>query len=108
MRIRAWVARRGRARAGDGRVFGRHLDAGDGRDDPTATGPQRDLERAGGGGDADQVTIVGFAFEPSTVTAGEGGDTIDDHERGRTSTHTFTLDDGSVDEDARTGAPPST
>ena len=48
------------------------------------------------------MTIAGFAFDPSTVTVSGPTDitiTNDD-----SATHTFTLDDGSVDETIEPGA----
>lgn len=50
-----------------------------------------------GGGGGTAITIAGFAFDPSTLTvSGETTITITNNDD---TTHTFTLDDGSVDQE---------
>jgi plastocyanin len=66
-------------------------DGGNGGDDGGATG--------GGGGTA--ITIEGFAFSPSTLqVSGETTLTITNED---SASHTFTLDDGSVDQELGEG-----
>ena len=58
----------------------------------------------GDGGPADgvvTVTIAGFAFEPATVTLTEGDSLTIRNED--TASHTFTMDDGSIDESLASG-----
>jgi plastocyanin len=56
----------------------------------------------GGAGGGTSITIEGFAFSPSTVqVSGETTLTITNEDG---ATHTFTLDDGSVDEEVASGA----
>ena len=52
-----------------------------------------------GGGNA--IVIAGFAFDPSTITVSEPTEvTITNND---SATHTFTLDDGSIDEEIGSG-----
>jgi plastocyanin len=56
----------------------------------------------GGGGGGVTMTIAGFAFDPDTITvSGPTEVTITNED---SATHTFTLDDGSVDETVEPGA----
>ena len=56
----------------------------------------------GGGGGGTTITIAGFAFDPDTITlSGPTEVTVTNED---TTTHTFTLDDGSVDETVDPGA----
>jgi plastocyanin len=56
----------------------------------------------GGGGGGTTITIAGFAFDPDTITvSGPTEVTVTNQD---TTTHTFTLDDGSVDETVEPGA----
>jgi plastocyanin len=51
----------------------------------------------GGGGGGDTVVIEGFAFDPSTITvSGPTELTITNND---SATHTFTLDDGGLDQE---------
>jgi plastocyanin len=66
---------------------------------PTATGPTATGETngggGGGGGGGTEITIEGFAFNPSTITvSGPTEVTVTNND---TAPHTFTLDDGSAD-----------
>jgi plastocyanin len=67
---------------------------------PTATGPtgatgETDGGGGGGGGGGTEITIEGFAFNPSTITvSGPTEVTVTNND---TTAHTFTLDDGSAD-----------
>ncbi|HYJ59835.1 MAG TPA: cupredoxin domain-containing protein [Actinomycetota bacterium] len=54
------------------------------------------------GGEPGALVIVDFAFEPPDVLAGEDG-TLTITNEGDTD-HTFTMDDGSIDEDLAPGA----
>ena len=64
------------------------------RQPPAATG--------GGGGGGTTITIAGFAFDPDTITvSGPTEVTVTNED---STTHTFTLDDGSVDETVEPGA----
>jgi plastocyanin len=49
-----------------------------------------------------QLTIVDFAFQPSAVLAGAGGSLTITNEG--STTHTFTMDDDSIDEELEPGA----
>jgi plastocyanin len=63
-----------------------------------ATGATGDTGGAGGG---TAITIAGFAFDPASLTvSGETTLTITNDD---TAAHTFTLDDGSVDEEIGAG-----
>jgi plastocyanin len=56
---------------------------------------------ATGGGGGTTITIQGLAFDPSTLTvSGETTITITNND---STTHTFTLDDGSVDQEIPAG-----
>ena len=56
----------------------------------------------GGGGGGTTITIAGFAFDPDTITlSGPTEVTVTNED---SATHTFTLDDGSVDETVEPGA----
>ena len=55
-----------------------------------------------GGGGGTTITIAGFAFDPDTITvSGPTEVTVTNED---SATHTFTLDDGSVDETVEPGA----
>jgi plastocyanin len=57
---------------------------------------------ATGGGGGTSITIAGFAFDPDTITvSGPTEVTITNND---STTHTFTLDDGSVDQTMDPGA----
>ena len=56
----------------------------------------------GGGGGGTTITIAGFAFDPDTITV--SGPTEVTVTNDDSTTHTFTLDDGSVDETVEPGA----
>lgn len=64
---------------------------------PTATGPTGETNGGGGGGGGGggtEITIEGFAFNPSTITvSGATEVTVTNND---TAPHTFTLDDGSA------------
>ena len=65
-----------------------------------ATGGTAETGATGGGGVT--MTIAGFAFDPDTITvSGPTEVTITNND---SATHTFTLDDGSVDETVEPGA----
>jgi plastocyanin len=65
-----------------------------------ATGTTAETGSTGGGGTT--ITIAGFAFDPDTITvSGPTEVTITNQD---SATHTFTLDDGSVDETVEPGA----
>ena len=56
----------------------------------------------GSGGGGTTITIAGFAFDPDTITvSGPTEVTITNDD---SATHTFTLDDGSVDQTVEPGA----
>jgi plastocyanin len=66
------------------------------------TGGATGATATGGGGGGVTMTIAGFAFDPDTVTvSGPTEFTITNED---SATHTFTLDDGSVDETVDPGA----
>jgi plastocyanin len=66
-----------------------------------ATGSTGSTAATGGGGGT-TITIAGFAFDPSTITvSGPTEITITNND---STTHTFTLDDGSVDQTMDPGA----
>ena len=76
-------------------------DDGGGTTDTTggATGTTAETGSSGGG---TTITIAGFAFDPDTITvSGPTEVTITNND---SATHTFTLDDGSVDETIEPGA----
>jgi plastocyanin len=65
-----------------------------------ATGTTAATGSTGGGGTT--ITIADFAFDPDTITvSGPTEVTVTNQD---TTTHTFTLDDGSVDETIEPGA----
>ena len=67
-----------------------------------ATGGATGSTAATGGGGGTTITIAGFAFDPDTITvSGPTEVTITNND---STTHTFTLDDGSVDETVEPGA----
>jgi plastocyanin len=75
-------------------------DDGGGTTDTTggATGTTAETGSSGGG---TTITIAGFAFDPDTITvSGPTEVTITNDD---STTHTFTLDDGSVDETVEPG-----
>jgi plastocyanin len=59
-------------------------------------------ETAGGGGGENEILIQGFAFQPSTITVSGPTDFTVTNED--SATHTFTLDDESVDVELAAGA----
>jgi len=73
----------------------------DGGDTTGATGATGATEATGSGGGT-SITIAGFAFDPNTITvSGPTEVTITNDDD---ATHTFTLDDDSVDETIDAGA----
>jgi len=76
-------------------------DGGGGTTDTTggATGTTADTGSGGGG---TTITIAGFAFDPDTITV--SGPTEVTVTNDDSTTHTFTLDDGSVDQTVEPGA----
>jgi plastocyanin len=76
-------------------------DNGGGTTDTTggATGTTAETGSSGGG---TTITIAGFAFDPDTITV--SGPTEVTVTNDDSTTHTFTLDDGSVDETVEPGA----
>ena len=76
-------------------------DDGGGTTDTTggATGTTAETGSSGGG---TTITIAGFAFDPDTITV--SGPTEVTVTNDDSTTHTFTLDDGSVDETIEPGA----
>ena len=67
-----------------------------------ATGGATGSTETGSGGGGTTITIAGFAFDPDTITvSGPTEVTITNND---SATHTFTLDDGSVDETIEPGA----
>jgi len=64
-----------------------------------ATGTTAETGSSGGG---TTITIAGFAFDPDTITV--SGPTEVTVTNDDSTTHTFTLDDGSVDETVEPGA----
>jgi plastocyanin len=75
----------------------------DGGDTTAATGGATgSTDATGGGGGGTTITIAGFAFDPDTITvSGPTEVTVTNED---SATHTFTLDDGSVDETVEPGA----
>jgi plastocyanin len=66
------------------------------------TGGATGATQTGSDADTSTVTISGFAFHPDTITvSGPTEVTITNED---STTHTFTLDDGSVDETVEPGA----
>jgi plastocyanin len=76
-------------------------DDGGGTTDTTggATGTIAETGSSGGG---TTITIAGFAFDPDTITV--SGPTEVTVTNDDSTTHTFTLDDGSVDQTVEPGA----
>ena len=67
-----------------------------------ATGGATGATETGSGGGGTTITIAGFTFDPDTITvSGPTEVTITNED---SATHTFTLDDGSVDETLEPGA----
>ena len=67
-----------------------------------STGGATGATETGSGGGGTTITIAGFAFDPDTITvSGPTEVTITNND---STTHTFTLDDGSVDETVEPGA----
>jgi plastocyanin len=76
-------------------------DNGGGTTDTTG-GATGTTAETGSGGGGTTITIAGFAFDPDTITvSGPTEVTITNED---SATHTFTLDDGSVDETVEPGA----
>jgi len=68
----------------------------------TTGGATGSTDATGGGGGGTTITIAGFAFDPDTITvSGPTEVTVTNED---SATHTFTLDDGSVDETVEPGA----
>ena len=68
----------------------------------TTEGATGSTAATGGGGGGTTITIAGFAFDPDTITvSGPTEVTVTNED---SATHTFTLDDGSVDETVEPGA----
>ena len=68
----------------------------------TTGGATGSTAATGGGGGGTTITIAGFAFDPDTITvSGPTEVTVTNED---SATHTFTLDDGSVDETVEPGA----
>jgi plastocyanin len=66
------------------------------------TGGATGATETGSGGGGTTITIAGFAFDPDTITvSGPTEVTITNED---SATHTFTLDDGSVDQTVEPGA----
>lgn len=57
----------------------------------------------GGGGSSQTLTIQNFAFNPDTLTAGAGQQVTIAVTNKDSTTHSFTLDDGSVTQDVPPG-----
>jgi plastocyanin len=74
----------------------------DGGDTTGATGATGATEETGSTGGGTSITIAGFAFDPNSITvSGPTEVTITNDDD---ATHTFTLDDDSVDETIDAGA----
>jgi plastocyanin len=66
------------------------------------TGGATGATETGSGGGETTITIAGFVFDPDTITvSGPTEVTVTNND---SATHTFTLDDGSVDETIEPGA----
>jgi plastocyanin len=77
-------------------------DGGDTTGTTGATGATGATEETGSTGGGTSITIAGFAFDPNTITvSGPTEVTITNDDD---TTHTFTLDDDSVDETIDAGA----
>ena len=68
----------------------------------TTGGATGSTAATGGGGGGTTITIAGFAFDPDTITV--SGPTEVTVTNDDSTTHTFTLDDGSVDQTVEPGA----
>src|SRR4029450_8936162 len=67
----------------------------------TPGGPTGPTAETGSNGGGTTITIAGFAFDPDTITvSGPAEVTVTNDD---STTHTFTLDDGSVDETVEPG-----
>lgn len=76
-------------------------DDGGGTTDTTG-GATGTTAETGSGGGGTTITIAGFAFDPDTITvSGPTEVTVTNNDD---TTHTFTLDDGSVDQTVEPGA----
>jgi plastocyanin len=65
------------------------------------TGGGGETAETGGGGGGTSITIAGFAFDPNTISvSGPTEVTITNEDP---AAHTFTLDDGSVDQEIAAG-----
>jgi plastocyanin len=65
------------------------------------TGGGGETAETGGGGGGTSITIAGFAFDPNTISvSGPTEVTITNEDE---AAHTFTLDDGSVDQEIAAG-----
>jgi plastocyanin len=76
-------------------------DDGGGTTDTTG-GATGTTAETGSGGGGTTITIAGFAFDPDTITV--SGPTEVTVTNDDSTTHTFTLDDGSVDQTVEPGA----
>jgi plastocyanin len=76
-------------------------DDGGGTTDTTGGATGTTAETGSGGGGI-TITIAGFAFDPDTITV--SGPTEVTVTNDDSTTHTFTLDDGSVDQTVEPGA----
>jgi plastocyanin len=76
-------------------------DGGGGTTDTTG-GATGTTAETGSGGGGTTITIAGFAFDPDTITV--SGPTEVTVTNDDSTTHTFTLDDGSVDQTVEPGA----
>src|SRR5918993_3802751 len=77
-------------------------DDDDGGGTTGTTGGATGNTETGSGGGGTTITIAGFAFDPDTITvSGPTEVTVTNED---SATHTFTLDDGSVDETVEAGA----
>ena len=74
----------------------------DGGTTDTTGGATGTTAETGSGGGGTTITIAGFAFDPDTITV--SGPTEVTVTNDDSTTHTFTLDDGSVDETVEPGA----
>lgn len=74
----------------------------DGGTTDTTGGATGTTAETGSGGGGTTITIAGFAFDPDTITV--SGPTEVTVTNDDSTTHTFTLDDGSVDQTVEPGA----
>jgi plastocyanin len=77
-------------------------DDNDGGTTDTTGGATGTTAETGSGGGGTTITIAGFAFDPDTITV--SGPTEVTVTNDDSTTHTFTLDDGSVDQTVEPGA----